>query len=160
MQSYEQYKEKLNASYRAIVIAYMKAIEHSYDDREISAQGLFEMAKSRGLTDRDSMSANWLRNRVYHVDRYRSFPKWIAQAAYYCLLTVKGWQPKNGIERFGMAAFYIKENGSALPQFDDLLQDLPSFLDDEEGHSTIRECIDSIHSIHDYRASNRPSELE
>ncbi|SON51472.1 conserved protein of unknown function (plasmid) [Vibrio tapetis subsp. tapetis] len=44
---------------------------------------LFEMAKSKSLSDKESMSADWLCNRVYQPLKYKHLPQWIAKSAYY-----------------------------------------------------------------------------
>ena len=53
---------------------------------------LFDMAKKHELTDKESMTADWLRQRVYQPEKYKHLPQWLAKSAYFCLMELE-WTP-------------------------------------------------------------------
>ena len=145
------YNEQLKKEHRTLVVAFFNAVEKKADDRELSAKMLFDMAKEKGLTDKTEMSADWLRNRVYQPEKYKTLPLWLAKSAYHQLLNIEGWQPSKNSEWFAMIALFVKERGGDKPNFEDLKSCLPQNLDGELGFKWLRVCVDEVRKIQQQR---------
>jgi hypothetical protein len=145
------YNEQLKKEHRTLVVAFFNAIEKKQSDRELSARLLFDMAKAKGLTDKESMSADWLRNRIYQPEKYKTIPLWIAKAAYHCLLDIDEWQPQKNTEWFAMVALFVKDQGGEKPDFETLKKRLPSNLDGELGFKWLNVCVGEVLKIQSQR---------
>ncbi len=135
------YRERLKDEYRTLVVAFFNAVEKNKEDRELSAGLLFDKAKQHQLTDKESMTADWLRHRVYSPDKYKQLPRWLGQAAFYCLLDLDGWQPSKPTEWFAMIALFILTQEDKATDYDTLKTRLPEQLDSESGFQWLKVCL-------------------
>ena len=147
------YNETLKDEYRTLVVAFFNTVEEQREDRELSARMLFEMAKSKSLTDKETMSADWLRNRVYQPQKYKHLPQWIAKSAYYCLMA-RNWTPTKNSEWFVMLAFYVREFGGDTPSYEALSQRLPANLEGELGFQWLKVCVNAVNDIKKQKQEN------
>ncbi|KAB0478819.1 hypothetical protein F7Q91_15715 [Vibrio chagasii] len=142
----DNYNERLKGEYRTLVVAFLNAVEKSREDREKSAAMLFDMAKKFQLTDKESMTADWLRNRVYQPEKYKHLPQWLAKSAYLCLMEL-GWAPTKQSEWFAMVAMFVRERGGDEPDYDELSKELPINLEGELGFAWLKVCVEAVRDI-------------
>lgn len=142
-----RYNDRVKNEYRTLLVAFFNAVEVTFDDRELSARRLLEVVRLKGLSQRESLSANWLRARVYQPDKYAILPFWLAKAAYFCLLDVDGWVPQKDSEWFVMVALFVGEEGGKHPSYSDLVDHLPDCLKGEVGEYWLSKCVQEIHEI-------------
>ncbi|AIW17411.1 hypothetical protein VITU102760_24435 [Vibrio tubiashii] len=149
--SVTHYNERVKSEYRTLVVAFFNAIENNFADRELSAELLLNMIQNKGLSQRDSLTADWLRARVYQPDKYANLPLWLAKAAYFCLLDIEGWTPTKDSEWFAMTALFVSEQGGQNPDYDHLVKQLPVNLQGSEGEKWLEICILEIVKIQESR---------
>jgi len=142
----DNYNERLKDEYRTLVVAFLNAAEKSREDRDRSAALLFDMAKKHELTEKESMSADWLRQRVYQPEKYKHLPQWLAKSAYLCLMELE-WTPTKQSEWFAMIALFVRERGGDEPNYDELSKALPLNLEGELGFLWLKVCVDAVCDI-------------
>ncbi|KEY91497.1 hypothetical protein CF67_15013 (plasmid) [Candidatus Photodesmus blepharus] len=149
------YNERLRKEFRTLVIAFFNAVEKSKEDYELSTHLLHEMALKKGLTEKQEMTSDWLKNRVYQHKKYKHLPKWIGLASYYCLLEVEGWEPSKNGEWFAMISLFVKENREGNLDYSKLTKMLPRALEGELGFKWLHTCLNDIKNVQRNRITKK-----
>lgn len=141
MTTNSNYNDDIKHHYRTLALACYEAIPG-----DAASGAILDMAKQHHLTKRDDLTAEWLRFRVYAVQKHKTLQQWIGKAAYYVLLSLDDWKPANDDQWFAMMANYIREQGGDQPSFDLLRSKLPTQLDHADGIKWLESCLNCVYA--------------
>ena len=147
----QNYNEELKHHYRTLALACYDALGDE------ASQAILDMVKLHKLTERDDVTAEWLRFRVYAVQQHKTLQQWIGKAAYYVLLSKPSWQPSTDCQWFAMLGNFIREQGGDKPTIEALEAALPTSLDNAIGKQWLQVCLDHVH---DKQLMNEPPTMD